>query len=546
MVHQHILLTVISIFLLLPPTIWSAHLADTTTNLAILKQPFPQIRGALGYVIENYSKFRDYYARPNQLSSHITLSHFYPWLAISNIVARAANRTLIEPEDICYYTSNCTDGKEVSNIPKILPILPIVMEYQNYNFSGLSIWDNLCSTGNQCSLESGKFKKFSNNKKRLEADLPSMFLVYSELINFAYCGVPQKVTVSSWKFAIFTDPFDKSVWIVLSVSFLILSMTIQTSKDSKILSTILSVYSAMLLHSTHTDFGSSGIFMLWVFVSIMLTNLYTADMTSTVISPPPDDVITSFSQLHQRNFTLREWEEESYIKFVNSSIMAMKPNSRMRRTMESIIPKAIYDISFKNFYDNIYFGNNKFIVSTWKLVLYIVHHGHRVIKMEEHTKRRKIERKCYVGKDLICYDDIFFATLPPGNREMAEGFQKLFEAGIVQRFHQEFEGALTSERVQDRSRMVDRTHTKETESALPDSLKLLGKTVTIFLMWMFCIKLSLSWFLLEHCFTKSSKLIQMTGITSNVTPNNQTCAFHTSLKTPCSSSVPNFRVRSLS
>lgn len=503
MAHRYISIIFAIILLLVTQMALSARDPDSRGKLAILELPFFGIRGAFSYVIENYSRLRDYYARPNQLNIHLTHSYFYPWLVVSNIVTSAANRTLIEPEDLCDYVDNCDDDAETSNIPKILPRLPVVVVFEGYDYSALSIWDNHCSLSKRCG---SKFSGFSRFGEQREVESPSMSLVKSELINFAYCAVPQKVRVSSWAFGIFTDPFGNIVWIVLSISFTILSLVMYISKQSQTLTMLLSMFSAMILNSTHVSLRNSRLFMLWTFASIILINFYTADITSTVISPPPDDVITSFRELDQRNFTLHEWKEESYIKFLNNSVSAMKPNSPTRRVLESIFTKAILDITLENFVGSIIFGENKFIIHTWEIVMYLASLGHREIKKKEHIQQEKIERKCYVGKELIRYDEIFFATLPSGNRELADRFQKLLDFGIVQRFYQEMEGVVTSERVQDRSRIVGRTNMKGSEDSSPESLKLRGKAVTIFLLWIFCAAISLGWFICELCFGRMTTL----------------------------------------
>lgn len=84
------------------------------------------------------------------------------------------------------------------------------------------------------------------------------------------------------------------------------------------------------------------IIMLWMLCSIVLVTFYTGGMTSYVIKPPPDDVITSWENLEKSNLTLIFFQK--FQKDINSNVL----NSLLKagiNVKNANIPKRLVDKS---------------------------------------------------------------------------------------------------------------------------------------------------------------------------------------------------------
>lgn len=446
--------------------------------------------------IKQFSRIRDYHFHNSE--GRVTS---YPRLIILNSVAAAINATLIAEEDICNLTNFCGDkNKNAFYFPRI------ALSYSIAHIShepAYFLWRKFYSFDRQnTSLE--KYSKLKLQEIR-KIEYPEYIFMTDFWLNYLYCAVPKKLKTSLWTFTLFTDPFDRSTWIALTVSFVIVAVILITasSQNRDVLRTILILFCATLQLGAEPSPRFSGLLLLWMAISMILVCFYSGEITSEVISPPPDDVMTKIQELYDNNFTL--YFSRDYVrKSLQSSVAGMRPFLHTRRTLEFFLNNSVLSTYSVESFAELCLSNQRFIMDSWQNTLNLKHFSNIIIPAHATSEEEKA-RRCHVGQELFRVDEQYLVILPPGNSEVTQALLKLCQAGIVERWNKEIEGMLTSSRVQERVRILGPTKVKIVEDTTLAPMKLQGKSKTVFILWMICFQISLVAFVSEIIFLHATR-----------------------------------------
>lgn len=152
--------------------------------------------------------------------------------------------------------------------------------------------------------------------------LPEILLKEAVQHNFVYCAIRKRKWDSDWNFEFLLISFRCSTWIALLSAILII-LLLKHFCSVKPVDLSISVNSVVLLllqnGITQGSRQSHGLLTLWMLCSTVIVNVYTGDMTSNLIKPPPDDVITSWQELESNNFTLKLFEK--FVLYVNTNTL---------------------------------------------------------------------------------------------------------------------------------------------------------------------------------------------------------------------------------
>lgn len=424
----------------------------------------------LTHVLRSFPKLRDFHQGYDTEGGR-PLYHF-PWLILANTIAEGVNATLITP-DCC--------RQPVSKFPWILQTYSAT-EAATEGGSALTILERYMGL---------KFPKLGTPKRYLEptkatSELPRFSLVSQEYMNFFYCGVPKKRRTYPWKFNLFTDPLDHWTWIFLLVFFLFIAsiLTYHDFNNEEAPEIAQVLFSATLQLGTHRFSRHSGLLTLWMGATMFLVFIYSGEITSTLIRPSENDIMTTFSDLRNQNYT-PYISTAMNLGILKSTLLSMKSSSPTRKNIEYFLQNMEMDNTW-NPLENSVFGSQRFSIDWCELILESLHRSHEIIERGSTTPWQKA-RRCHIGQELLRFDEEFFVTLPPRNEEVNVVHTLLFQTGIAQRFSKEYVDMVISRRVQDRARIVGRTKVKEMEDVPVDVVKLEGKIVTVFLLWVVCI-----------------------------------------------------------
>lgn len=396
--------------------------------------------------ISSYSRLADYHSAASL--DHAWNFRFYPRITVLNILAKAANATM-------------TYGDKLVDKHPQIKLLPS------------SIWSPLVDYQNKSYNMSGD--KFPQN----------VLIIKVEPNNcaFIYCDFIRQEDISEWDFTLLLIPFDKRTWLLLIIVFLVV-----VPLSGKFSSVIMPILSATFSIGTTGLAEKSKIFILWMAMCMILGNMYSGEVTSKIMVPPKDAVLTEFWQLEDRNYTaIAPQSTNQMLGNVINYLENIRSTSGQiaKRLLETV---KIVDAQIIN--EILLFNTSRFVViGPWTYI-------HLVDWSCRSLARNQEERKCHLGKELVQMGDNFVIFLPPRNSELATTYQKLIEAGIHQRWDQEVNGIMHSQRVQDRVRV--KSPTTILEEAVPvKAQRLKGKMVTMFLLWGVCVIISLIGFGLE-------------------------------------------------
>lgn len=228
----------------------------------------------------------------------------------------------------------------------------------------------------------------------------------------------------------------------------------------------------------------SKLFIAWMLACLVVSNLYSGEMTSQIISPVPDQAFESISDIERHNYTLA-FNNIIALDMINATVTSLSTKAFVSRQASSL--KKVMETKgvqvFKN--DKDFFqrltqtGSSKVAsVFLWPFAMWAVSQANKLTK-----KRFPIKSKCYLGKEVIPSGEIYYGFTPPGSTQMGRAFQKLKSAGIVQLWEWEFFAMAFSNRVQDRRRFASPTKYVDAEAVRIVALTMSGKMVTIFLIW---------------------------------------------------------------
>lgn len=178
--------------------------------------------------------------------------------------------------------------------------------------------------------------------------------------------------------------------------------------------------------------------------------------------------------------------------FLESSKFHQKDISTLKGLLQNV--KVLRDE--QKFLKTLAFGSYKVAtVVRWPFALYTAVKANDILYQNMPFKRRQ----CFVGNELVHSGPYYYGFLPPGDHlRLRDIFMALLEAGIVDLWRKEFFGlAYSPGRVQDKLRVKSPINilTDDHEQLL--ALKVQGKIITVFLIWMLCLVLAALSFSLE-------------------------------------------------
>lgn len=231
-------------------------------------------------------------------------------------------------------------------------------------------------------------RKTSDIARVVAIELPQFFNIKKYDMNFIYCDIPTKMKISPWTLTLFTDPFDNSTWILLSASSLATLLYLKKdAPDSEIVQIVLSLVASALLFCTQGHFVRTSVFLLWMGASLILVNFYTASITSTLISPPQDDLMTKISHLVDRNCTMLDANFHN-TKIINIAALVMKSSSPTKRALLAIMQRYYTNQANERLYQLL--SNKKtFMFLSWENVLSLMQERNFEIRRTSKTEARK-------------------------------------------------------------------------------------------------------------------------------------------------------------
>lgn len=432
----------------------------------VLFDYYNMAQSGVSATIKKYPRMRDIHGPDAEF--------FIPNVVVANTIAKAVNATLLSNYQIF-------DPDILKESPSISPALQI---FDVYNRTVQYIW-----------------ARYRNKVVSLPSKvhtMPNFVQIRPLHFQFAYCDDVRKKTDSIWNFSVFTNCFDSLTWLAIGCVFICVSFVQFASvrvvlknmpiKVENILFTTLSpVISPSVVGNAYIS-ECPGTFTLWLFVCVVLLNYYTGLLTSLIISPPPPDTMSEIEDLQLRNYSLISgWPNllgalNSTISshFLGSSSFVQNDISVLKTLLEHV---QVFEEP--EFYKALAFSSDKVAtVMGWPFALYAAATANSLLDKNMPLNKRR----CFVGKELVHSGAYYYGFLPPGDHlRLRDMCIKLVEAGIFDIWADELFGlAYSPARVQDRLRVKSPTNIVEENDEVV-ALKMQGKIVTIFLVWMFCI-----------------------------------------------------------
>lgn len=420
-------------------------------------------------IIANYSRIREYY-RAGKNSEKMWDIGNYPGIVVANIIAESANATLITK----------LEAKEKWGFES----------YPEIRVTYTAIWARIQDHKN----DSHHFIDKVPQGVRIAQILASGW-------NFLYADLTKQEKISVWDFRLFTDPLDVWTWLLLQTAYLFV-----VPLSGHFSGVIMPALAATLSFGTTGPPTKSKIFLLWMLTCMLFGNLYSGELTSKIMIPPKDEVMTEFRQLVERNYTMAmlfsgaiNSSDALNVKIAQEFLA--KRRSRTGKILKRLFDKAIY-LDIRDIPKTLAFREGNFaVMGSWPSVHMILWRYNYLIQ-----SHGKVKRKCHIGRELLKASEKFFIFLPPQSHILAEKFMKIQEAGIYKRWSVEENGLMHSMRVQDRLRVKSPTTILEIRNTQEDcqAQALEGKMITLFLLWGVCIVISWFGFITELIFKKFS------------------------------------------
>lgn len=90
--------------------------------------------------------------------------------------------------------------------------------------------------------------------------------------------------------------FDNSTWMYILLSMMGLTLHLNQNFTENSSTSLLSSASSLFDFGTQSLSGHSGVFILWMGISLILITFYSGEITSTIISSPPEERMSSNMQ----------------------------------------------------------------------------------------------------------------------------------------------------------------------------------------------------------------------------------------------------------
>lgn len=413
-------------------------------------------------VITSYSRIRDYYRNGND-SKRIWAIGNYPMIVVANIIAESVNATLVS-------TREATEERGFDRYPEIqITFAAIWARTHDHRNKSLHLID------------------------KVPAGIHLIPIPASNWI-FLYADLPRLERISVWDFSLFTDPLDLWTWLLLQTAYLFV-----VPLSGHFTRVIMPILAATLSFGTTGPPTKSKIFLLWMVTCMIVGNLYSGEVTSQIMIPPKDEVMTEFRQLVERNYTMVFPGASSasglHIKIAQEFLA--KRRSRAGQILAVLLNNAIV-LDIRDIAETLAFRQGNFaVIGPWPNMYTILWAYYLAWNHE-----KKVKRKCHIGGELLKTSEKFFIFIPPQSDILAKRFLAIQESGIYERWNDEEDGLMHSMRVQDRVRVKSPTKLLENTITQAESQILEGKMITLFLLWGVCIVISLFGLVIEFVFKK--------------------------------------------
>lgn len=410
--------------------------------------------------IAYYTRLRDYFRPHKGINGDIFMWTMvcYPKVVVVNILAEAVNATIVPPE----HEQNA--------------------EYSEIRFYYSSFWNQ---RENDVLNDTNLTHEFPVGYQMAQVDAVGW--------GFIYTDITKKEKISVFDFSLFTAPLDWWAWLFLLCAFVLIVPL--TGKISRV---IMPLASATLSPGTRGPPTKSKIFFLWVASCMVLGNIYSGELTSKMMVPLKDIVMTKFIELEQNNYTaIIPVNVEQWLPGINldgADLTRSFPGNVAQR-----LTKNAEQINDTKIHEALVMNNRRHVaVGPWPGT-HTIAWIYGLLKARHPEIENFARRVSHIGGELEQIGEQFFLFLPPDNLELFKAFRRLFESGIYQRWDQEELALMHSSRVQDRVRVKSPTKMEpEIDPFEPQKLK--GKVITMFLLWEVCIVISLIGFFCEVTF----------------------------------------------
>ncbi|CAL8087581.1 unnamed protein product [Orchesella dallaii] len=321
--------------------------------------------------------------------------------------------------------------------------------------------------------------------------------------NFAYCSRPSIIHEKAWNVSVLVNAFEFKVWAILLLAILCISLKIATRILDGVLIfqyktfgyVIYTISSAIISTLTLPYTQKSGLFLLWMFMSIILVNYYTGSITSRLISPPEEDAMTEISQVVKNNYSII-FDNIVHLGIMKATVQTYtKPQSggkfdirkdlqAIHSLLERLSPASLIKDQTE-YIRNVSYTEKVVILYLWPFIMKAINEANNLIAMEQPIVSKR--RHCYVGKQIIPSGEVFFGFGNHGSARIQQVFQSTVEAGIYLYWMTEFCQMSYAKRVQDRRKVVSPTQIKYDFLSTVSALRMEGKVLTVFFVWAVCL-----------------------------------------------------------
>lgn len=153
-----------------------------------------------------------------------------------------------------------------------------------------------------------------------------------------------------------------------------------------------------------------------------------------MIKPPPDDVITTWEQLENNNFTLISFQsfDQDIISNIVHDLLRKGRNQKSAQVAKRLLEKSIQrEGEMMWYFNSLLVAEKAAAMVRWPWALHHVGWGE-----SRNSKLKNGKRRCNVGKELISATQQFVLFLPPGSKQLAKVYEYLRASGIVERWHE--------------------------------------------------------------------------------------------------------------
>ncbi|CAL8108401.1 unnamed protein product [Orchesella dallaii] len=419
---------------------------------------------------------------------------------------------------------NRRDFYNVQNISFFLPYAKLALEvadWLNKTVLPTDQWnieeDTVLSAFHTCMYSS---LLLSTNRKNYFNISTRAFRTHHFDYNFAYCAPPNFKGMLDY--SILLQPFQNIVWISLVVA-LVSSTAALLRKFSgrEIISTFLSLVSALVSMSVVFDknvrLKHSALFMSWMFVAVVLNNLYTGILTSLLVKPLEEKTFGEIKDLVANNYTgifpkhlatiLLAVQDQ--IRFQSES--KEKQSSKIVDYMKFLVGKNIEERHLLEpaFTEALAYKPKLALFGPWAFAIMGRNQAQARIKADVEissakggkVKILKEKRSCYIGRKLeAASPGVLCAFYPPGVDKLYQSYQRLVQTGIYLVYLNEFSGMNYAPKMQERLKVKSETVLAKDEDThfepmeVTQALRILLVLIMLLILCSVCFILEVAWY----------------------------------------------------